>query len=68
VNSSHHQAVKELGEGLEVFATSEDRVVEAVSLKDYPFLLAVQWHPERSDDELSLSLLRSLVEVADVYE
>ncbi len=68
VNSSHHQAVKELGEGLEVFAISEDGIVEAVFMKDYPFLLAVQWHPERSDDELSLSLLRSLVEVADVYE
>lgn len=68
VNSSHHQAVKRLGEGLEVLAVSEDGIVEAVFMKDYPFLLALQWHPERSDDELSLSLLRSFVEVADVYE
>ena len=68
VNSSHHQAVKKLGEGLEVLAMSEDGIVEAVFLKNYPFLLAVQWHAERSDDELSLSLLRSFVEGAHVYE
>jgi putative glutamine amidotransferase len=47
VNSLHHQAVKRLGRGLRVTAHSEDGVVEAVeSADDYPFLLAVQWHPE----------------------
>lgn len=64
VNSSHHQAVRKLGEGLEACAFSDDGIVEAFSLRDYPFLFAVQWHPERSDDELSLSLLRLFVEEA----
>jgi len=47
VNSLHHQAVKRLGRGLKVTARSEDGFVEAVeSAGGYPFLMAVQWHPE----------------------
>jgi putative glutamine amidotransferase len=47
VNSLHHQAIKRLGRGLKVTARAEDSVVEAVeAADDYPFLVAVQWHPE----------------------
>ena len=47
VNSLHHQAVKRVGRGLKVTARSEDGFVEAVeSAQEYPFLMAVQWHPE----------------------
>jgi putative glutamine amidotransferase len=47
VNSLHHQAIKRLGRGLKVTARSEDGFVEAVEgAADYPFLMAVQWHPE----------------------
>jgi len=47
VNSLHRQAIKRLGRGLKVTARSEDGLVEAVeSAEPYPFLLAVQWHPE----------------------
>jgi putative glutamine amidotransferase len=45
VNSRHHQAVRHLGRGLEVVATSPDGVIEAVEGPE-PFCLAVQWHPE----------------------
>ena len=47
MNSLHHQAIKRLGRGLKVTAHSEDGFVEAVEAAgEYPFLLAVQWHPE----------------------
>lgn len=47
VNSLHHQAIRALGRGLKVTAHSEDELYEAVELaEDYPFFLAVQWHPE----------------------
>jgi len=46
VNSRHHQAVKKLGEGLKVTASSVDGIVEAVERPASRFCVAVQWHPE----------------------
>ncbi|MGE5325820.1 MAG: gamma-glutamyl-gamma-aminobutyrate hydrolase family protein [Deltaproteobacteria bacterium] len=47
VNSLHHQAVRRVGRGLKVTAYSEDGLAEAVEYAgDYPFLMAIQWHPE----------------------
>lgn len=57
VNSSHHQAVRVPGDGLVATAVSEtDGVVEALEL-DAPdhFVLAVQWHPERTFNESAVS-------------
>jgi putative glutamine amidotransferase len=48
VNSSHHQAIDRLGEGLEVEAwCAADDIIEQVRLRDYPFAIGVQYHPER---------------------
>lgn len=48
VNSSHHQAIDKLGDGLVVEAWSaQDDIVEQVRLRDYPYALGVQYHPER---------------------
>jgi putative glutamine amidotransferase len=50
VNSSHHQAVDRLGDGLEVEAWCKtDDIIEQMRLRGYPFALAVQYHPERDD-------------------
>lgn len=47
-HSGHHQAVKDLGRGLEVVATAADGIPEALALPGHPWLIAVQWHPEMS--------------------
>jgi putative glutamine amidotransferase len=52
VNSTHHQAVGRVAEPLRAVAISRDGVVEGVELKPaltgwLPFLLGVQFHPER---------------------
>lgn len=46
VNSMHHQAVKAVAPGLVVCARSGDHLIEALEMPDYPYLIAVQWHPE----------------------
>ena len=47
VNSIHHQAVKTLGKGIMIEAISkDDKVVEAIRLRDAKFVVGLQWHPE----------------------
>ncbi|MBD5085432.1 MAG: gamma-glutamyl-gamma-aminobutyrate hydrolase family protein [Clostridiales bacterium] len=52
VNSSHHQALGRLGQGLRVSAHSEGGVVEAVEHDTLP-LISVQFHPERMTGALA---------------
>jgi len=63
VNSYHHQAIKELSNMLQINAVSEDGLIEAVSVKDKRFALAVQWHPEFSfeNNEDSMKLIKAFV-------
>ena len=67
-NSSHHQAADVIGDGLKIVARCpDDRVIEAIeAISPDHFVLAVQWHPERSfeADERSRKIFRALVEVA----
>src|SRR4051794_10436154 len=69
VNSSHHQSADTIGDGLRVVARCpEDGIIEALegASPDH-FVLAVQWHPERSvdQDEPSRAIFRSFVEAAE---
>jgi putative glutamine amidotransferase len=55
VNSTHHQAVARVAPPLRVTAASDDGMVEGLELKPggtrwLPFLLSVQFHPERLED------------------
>lgn len=52
VNSAHHQSIKALGDNLEANSFADDGTIEGIEWKKkdgLPFLLAVQWHPERMD-------------------
>ena len=69
VNSSHHQAAGDIiGDGLRVVGRCpEDNVVEALEgVSPDHFVVAVQWHPERSfdDDPRSRAIFHALVEAA----
>ena len=57
----HHQAIDRLGADLIASAWSDDGTIEAVELADYPFGIAVQWHPEVDGDD---SLFRALAAAA----
>lgn len=61
----HHQAIAELGEGLVVSAWDVDGVIEALELPGRGFVLAVQWHPEETLDDLRL--FSAIVEAARAY-
>lgn len=69
VNSSHHQAAGNvIGDGLTVVARCPtDQTIEALegTSPDH-FVLAVQWHPERSfdDDPHSQAIFRALIDAA----
>jgi putative glutamine amidotransferase len=66
-NSSHHQSADGIGDGLRVVARcKEDGIVEALEgTSPEHFVLAVQWHPERTtDDAPSRAIFASLVEAA----
>jgi putative glutamine amidotransferase len=68
VNSSHHQSADAIGKGLRIVARCpDDGIIEAVegTAPDH-FVIAVQWHPERSveEDAASRAIFRSLIEAA----
>jgi len=67
VNSSHHQGLARPGDGLAVVARSpQDGLIEAVEGLDEQFVVAVQWHPERSFeyDPASKALFSAFVKSA----
>jgi putative glutamine amidotransferase len=69
VNSSHHQSADAVGDGLRIVARCpDDGIIEALEGTSLDhFVLAVQWHPERSvdDDEPSRAIFRALIAAAN---
>ena len=67
VNSSHHQAVARVGDGLRVTARSPDGIVEGAEWEaDDWWMLAVQWHPEElteTPEDWDRKLFESFAEV-----
>jgi len=62
VRSSHHQSVKNPGRRLHLSAVARDRVIEGLETRTKNFLLAVQWHPEKTlNDRYTKKIFNALV-------
>jgi len=67
--SYHHQAVDVLGENLAIVARTDDGTVEAVEATDRPWIIGVQWHPERTlEDAASRRLFERFIEAARTFK
>jgi len=63
--SYHHQAINRVGEGLRATAHSEDGTIEAIEDPSHPWLVGLQWHPERTmEDEKTRRIFRDFVQAA----
>jgi putative glutamine amidotransferase len=68
VNSSHHQAIRHVGEGLRVTALAPDGIIEALEDPSHPFYVGVQWHPEDMPaDKSAQSIFGAFVDAARRY-
>jgi putative glutamine amidotransferase len=71
VNSSHHQAIKDLSSRLRAVAWAPDGIIEAVEMcgPETGLVLAVQWHPERLFDKMpeQARLFQRFVKAAESY-
>lgn len=50
INSLHHQAIKELGDGLSPMAVADDGIIEAIARTGKRLVWGFQWHPEKAFD------------------
>lgn len=59
INCSHHQSADRIGDGLRLAAVADDVTVEALEgiSPDDHWIMLVQWHPERLEDQHSSTLL-----------
>lgn len=64
-NTSHHQAVDRPAKDIVVTSHAADGIIESYELRDYPFGLGIQWHPEYLVAEKEhLALFEALVKEA----
>ena len=68
VNTSHHQAIKDVAPGFRVSARAPDGVIEAIE-RPKPFVLGVQWHPENlyRTDRAAVKLLKAFLRAASNF-
>ena len=64
VNSAHHQAAKDIGEGVVVNAVAPDGVIEGIEDPRRRFCLGVQWHPEYLVDAGDAKIIAAFVAAA----
>ena len=61
VNSHHHQGIRSLPNNLLIAARSLDGLIEAVESPARRFVLGLQWHPERWQDNSSARIMKAFL-------
>ena len=64
VNSAHHQAVRDVAQGVVIDAVAPDGVIEGIELPAKRFCLGVQWHPEFAIDPGDAKIFDAFIEAA----
>lgn len=65
INSLHHQAVQQTGQGIEIVARDREGLVQGIESAHHDFLIGVQWHPEwLIFNRPQQRLIRALVDAA----
>lgn len=66
--SYHHQGIKDLGRGLQASALHGDGTIEAIEDPNHPWLVGLQWHPERTfGDPKTRRIFEDFVRAAAAY-
>ncbi len=73
ISSAHHQAIDKPGENLLVNCKADDGTIEGIEWKEKankPFMLGIQWHPERmfqhKDSPFSKSIRDKFISVIEI--
>jgi len=67
-NSSHHQAIKDVGKNLVVSARAPDGIIEAIEDPNHNFCLGLQWHPEFHSSEIDKNIFSNFVKKSKEYK
>ncbi len=62
VNSAHHQAALDVGDGVLIDAIAPDGVIEGIESTRHRFCLGVQWHPEYEIDRGDAKIFKAFIE------
>lgn len=68
VNSLHHQATKDLGNGVQISGYADDGVAEMMEVPDHRFMVAAQCHPEElyDDNPMWVRLFQAFVDACSI--
>lgn len=68
VKCYHHQVIEKRGVNIEPIVYDSDGSIHAIELNEPGrWVIGVQWHPERSQDDKNREIIREFVKQADVY-
>jgi putative glutamine amidotransferase len=64
VNSTHHQAIDQIGKNIIVTANASDGIIEAIESTIHHFAIGVEWHPEYQSIDLDKNIFKELIKAS----